>query len=94
MKHLFTALFVLTSVATASAEVIDFSAETCQQFRGTSKDRLEVILGWLDGYYKRENDAPSMNLQVVSSNEKKLMDYCAEHPEVSLFTATAKLFDK
>jgi hypothetical protein len=55
---------------------------------------LEVILGWLDGYYKRENDAPSMNLQVVSSNEKKLMDYCAEHPEVSLFTATAKLFDK
>ena len=78
----------------AMAEDIDLSTWTCQKFQSASKDDVGVILAWLDGYYKDEDDPPVIDSSQFAANAKKLGDYCAAHPDVGLITATDKLFQK
>jgi acid stress chaperone HdeB len=76
------------------AEDIDLSTWTCHQFQAASKDDVGVILAWLDGYYKDEDDPPVINTDQFVANAKKLGEYCAAHPDIGLITATDKLFQK
>ena len=78
----------------AVADDIDLSAWTCHQFQSASKDDIGVILAWLDGYYKDEDDPPVINTTQFVANAKKLGQYCAAHPDIGLITATDKLFQK
>ncbi len=78
----------------AEAADIDLSDWTCRQFLSASKDDLAVIVAWLDGYYKDEDDPPVIDTTQFAANAKKLGDYCAAHPELGLITATDKLFQK
>ena len=78
----------------AMADDIDLSTWTCQQFQSASKDDIGVILAWLDGYYKDEDDPPVINTTQFVANAKKLAEYCSAHPEIGLITATDKLFQK
>ena len=73
---------------------IDLSTWTCHQFQSASKDDVGVILAWLDGYYKNEDDPPVIDTDQFVANAKKLGDYCAAHPDIGLITATDKLFQK
>ncbi len=60
MKML-AALFLgcaLVSGGAARAEKIDFSTTTCKQFMESHKDAMGVVLAWLDGYYRDEDDPP------------------------------------
>ena len=76
----------------AFAEDIDLSTWTCKQFQSAGKDDVGVILAWLDGYYKEEGDPPVIDTNQFVANAKKLGQYCTEHPEIGLITATDKLF--
>jgi acid stress chaperone HdeB len=76
------------------AEDIDLSTWTCQKFQSASKDDISVILAWLDGYYKDEDDPPVINTTQFVANAKKLGEYCSTHPDLGLITATDKLFQK
>ncbi|MGA2895224.1 MAG: HdeA/HdeB family chaperone [Xanthobacteraceae bacterium] len=78
----------------AFADDIDLARWTCQQFLSASKDDIGVILAWLDGYYKDEDDPPVIDTGQFVANAKKLGDYCAAHPDSGLITATDKLFQK
>ena len=78
----------------AVADDIDLSTWTCHQFQSASKDDIGVILAWLDGYYKDEDDPPVINTTQFVANAKKLGQYCAAHPDIGLITATDKLFQK
>jgi acid stress chaperone HdeB len=78
----------------ARAEDIDLSTWTCQQFQSASKDDIGIILAWLDGYYKDEDDPPVIDTDQFVANAKKLGEYCSAHPDVGLITATDKLFQK
>src|SRR5271156_5618222 len=80
--------------APAVAEDIDLSTWTCQKFQSASKDDIGVILSWLDGYYKDEDDPPVIDTTQFVANAKKLGEYCAAHPDAGLITATDKLFQK
>ena len=40
------------------AEKIDFSTTTCKQFLEGHKDAIGLVLAWLDGYYRDEDDPP------------------------------------
>src|SRR5579862_1275796 len=80
--------------ATAGATDIDLSTWTCKQFQSASKDDVGVILAWLDGYYRDEDDPPIINTDQFVANAKKLGQYCAAHPDIGLITATDKLFQK
>jgi acid stress chaperone HdeB len=76
------------------AEDIDLSTWTCRQFQSASQDDIGVILSWLDGYYKDEDDPPVIDTTKFVANAKKLGDYCSAHPDIGLITATDKLFQK
>jgi len=78
----------------AVADDIDLSTWTCHQFQSASKDDIGVILAWLDGYYKDEDDPPVINTTQFVANARKLGQYCAAHPDIGLITATDKLFQK
>ena len=78
----------------AKAEDIDLSTWTCTQFQSASKDSISIILAWLDGYYRDEDDPPVIETDKFVDNAKKLGRYCSDHPDVGLITATDKLFQK
>jgi acid stress chaperone HdeB len=76
----------------ASAADIDLSTWTCQKFQSASKDDVGVILAWLDGYYRGDDDPPVINTDKFVANAKKLGEYCSAHPDIGLITATDQLF--
>jgi acid stress chaperone HdeB len=78
----------------AMAEDIDLSAWSCGKFLSASKEDVGVILAWLDGYYKEENEPPVINTEDLVTKAKSLGEYCAAHPDTSLIDATDKLFQK
>jgi len=80
--------------APGQADDIDLSTWTCHQFQSASRDDIGVILAWLDGYYKDEDDPPVIDTTQFVANAKKLGEYCSAHPDIGLITATDKLFQK
>jgi len=95
MRRLVVALAAASLFAwcnAAAAEEIDLSTWTCKKFQTADKDEIGVILAWLDGYYKDEDDPPIIDTDKFVGNAKKLGEYCSAHPNVGLITATDKLF--
>ena len=82
----------LVSGGAARAEKIDFSTTTCKQFLEGHKDSIGVVLAWLDGYYQDASAPPSIDKERFIVIAKKIGEYCAKHPDVSLITATDELF--
>ena len=96
MKTIVAALMaaVLLSAAPAKASNIDLSAWSCKQFQSASKDDAALILAWLDGYYRAEDDPPIVDTNQLAANAKKLDAYCATHPDMRLMTAADTLFER
>ena len=96
MKIIATTLAVVLIAGSlpAAASDIDLSIWTCREFKTASKDDVTVILAWLDGYYKQEDDPPVINTDQFVASAKKLGEYCAAHPDIGLITATDKLFQR
>ena len=78
----------------ALAEDIDLAAWSCNKFMNASKEDVGVILAWLDGYYKEENEPPLIDTDELVAKARKLGEYCTAHPEINLIEATDKLFQK
>ena len=78
--------------ATAFAEDIDLSTWTCKKFQSADKETIGIILTWLDGYYKDQDDPPIIETDTFVDNAKKLGEYCSGHPDIGLITAADKLF--
>jgi acid stress chaperone HdeB len=87
------AAFLMWSAPVSAAD-IDLSTWTCQRFQSASKEDIGIILSWLDGYYKDEDDPPVIDTDLFVENAKKLGEYCSAHPDTGLITATDKLFQK
>ena len=82
----------LWAACAAHAHEIDLSAWTCREFQSAGKEDIGIILAWLDGYYRGEDDPPVIDTEEFVANAKKLGDYCAAHPDASLITATDQVF--
>jgi acid stress chaperone HdeB len=78
----------------AVADDIDLSAWTCQHFMTASKEDVGVILAWLDGYYKEEDEPPVIDTEQLVGKAKRLGEYCAANPDSPLIDVTDKLFQK
>ena len=76
----------------ASATDIDLSTWTCKQFLTADQETIKLILTWLDGYYKDQEDPPVIETDQFVANAKKLGEYCGDHPDQGLITAADKLF--
>jgi acid stress chaperone HdeB len=84
----------VSAATLALADDIDLSTWTCKRLQSASKDDIGIILAWLDGYYKDEDDPPVIDTTKFVDNAKKLGEYCAAHPDIGLITAMDKLFQK
>ena len=84
----------LVSVSAAHASDIDLSTWTCRQFVSANKDDIGVILAWMDGYYRGEDDPPVIDTEKFVANAKKLGEFCAAHPDTGIITAADELFAK
>ena len=84
---------MLACSAPGFAEDIDLSTCTCRQFQSASQDDIGVILSWLDGYYKDEDDPPVIETDKFVANAKKLAEYCVAHPDNGLITAADKVLN-
>ena len=80
--------------AMADANEIDLSTWTCKQFQSAGKDEVTLILAWLDGYYRAEDDPPIIDSNQLDANAKKLNTYCAAHPDTKVITAADSLFER
>jgi acid stress chaperone HdeB len=88
------AIGLLAGGMSASASSIDLSTWSCAKFQSADKDDIGVILAWMDGYYRGEDDPPVIDTEKFIANAKKLGEYCAAHPETGIITAADELFAK
>jgi len=88
------AIGLFASGTSASATSIDLSTWSCAKFQSADKDDIGVILAWMDGYYRGEDDPPVIDTEKFIANAKKLGEYCAAHPEPGIITAADELFAK
>jgi len=78
----------------AGASSIDLSSWTCAKYQTASKDEVTLILAWLDGYYREEDDPAVIDTDKLAANGKKLSEYCSANADSNLITATDKVFSK
>ena len=78
----------------AQSASIDLSTWTCAKFQAADKDDIGVILAWMDGYYRSEDDPPVIDTEKFVANAKKLGQYCSQHPDLGIITAADELFSK
>lgn len=90
---LFASAFVLSS-APASAVVLDLSTMSCKQFIDGGDDEIKMVLTWLDGWYKGDEDEAIIDTDIFVDNAKKFGKFCAENPSISIVNAADKILGK
>ena len=95
MKYVagFLAAAILACSSPALAEDIDLPTWTCKKFQTADKETIGIILTWLDGYYKDQDDPPVIETDKFVDNAKELGQYCSAHPDQGLITAADKVFN-
>jgi acid stress chaperone HdeB len=95
MKTFVTALLAaLLLGAPARAQVVNLSTITCKDFLANSKDKIDLIAMWLDGYYTDDDVPAVVDFGKMREKAAKLGDYCAKNPSVGLTTAAEQIMGK
>jgi acid stress chaperone HdeB len=82
------------AAAPAHAVVLDLSTVTCKQFIESDKDEINMIMIWLDGWYKGDEDEAIIDTDVYVANAKKFGTYCAANPTISVVNAAEQILGK
>jgi acid stress chaperone HdeB len=90
---LFAAALLLSSVP-ARAVVLDLSTMTCKQFIEGGDDEIKMVLTWMDGWYKGDEDEAIIDTDVFVDNAKKFGKFCAANPTISIVNAAEKILGK
>lgn len=90
---LFAAVLSLSSVA-AHAAKIDLATMSCKQFLESGDDTIKMVLTWMDGWYKGDEDNAIIDTDVFVENAKKFGSYCGKNPNVSIVTAADEVLGK
>ena len=97
MKTTFSILFVaalsLSSVP-AHATKLDLSTMSCKQFLESGDDTIKLVLTWMDGWYKGDEDNAIIDTRRVRDNAKKIGTCCRNNPTVSIVTAADEVLGK
>jgi acid stress chaperone HdeB len=93
VSMLFAAALVLPSVS-ANAVVLDLSTMTCKQFIEGGDDEIKMVLTWMDGWYKGDEDEAIIDTDVFVDNAKKFGAFCAANPTISIVNAAEKILGK
>ena len=79
------------AVLPAYAVVLDLATMSCKQFIDSKPDDIQMVLTWIDGWYKGDSDEALIDTEVFIANAKKFGAYCAANPNVSIVTAAEKI---
>src|SRR5271167_1445296 len=90
---LFAAAMMLSSVP-AHAVVLDLSTLSCKQFLEGGDDEIKMVLTWMDGWYKGDQDEAIIDTDVFVDNAKKFGEFCAKNPTISIVNAAEKILGK
>jgi acid stress chaperone HdeB len=90
---LFAAALTLSS-APAHAVVLDLSTMSCKQFIEGGDDEIKMVLTWMDGWYKGDEDNAIIDTDVFVENAKKFGTYCAKNPTISIVNAAEAILGK
>lgn len=82
----------LLGAVPASAATIDFSKITCKEFFDTHKGDATLLLAWLSGYSREDNDPPVLDIDEFNADAKKMSTYCAAHPTETMSKAADEIF--
>jgi acid stress chaperone HdeB len=82
------------SSAPAHAVVLDLSTLTCKQFIEGGDDEIKMVLTWMDGWYKGDEDEAIIDTDVFVDNAKKFGAFCAANPTISIVNAAEKILGK
>ena len=93
ISMLFAAAFALSSMP-AQAVVLDLSTMTCKQFIEGGDDEIKMVLTWMDGWYKGDEDEAIIDTDVFVDNAKKFGTFCAANPTISIVNAAEKILGK
>ena len=90
---LFATAFVM-SAAPAHAVKLDLSTMSCKQFLDSGDDTIKLVLTWMDGWYKGDEDEAIIDTDVFVDNAKKFGAFCAANPTISIVNAAEKILGK
>ena len=93
MRAVLAATIIFGFASVSDPKEIDLSKMTCQQFLQSSKDEVEMIMTWLDGYYHEEGSTPIFNTEELADDAKSLSEFYTANPTVSIAQAAEKVFN-
>jgi acid stress chaperone HdeB len=76
------------------AVVLDLSTMSCKQFIEGGDDEIKMVLTWMDGWYKGDEDDAIIDTEVFVANAKKFGTFCAANPTISIVNAAEKILGK
>jgi acid stress chaperone HdeB len=97
MKPFYTMVAVVgltLASAPAHAVVLDLSTMSCKQFIEGGDDEIKMVLTWMDGWYKGDEDEAIIDTEVFVANAKKFGTFCAANPNISIVNAAEKILGK
>jgi len=74
--------------------VLDLSTLSCKEFLAGGDDEIKMVLTWMDGWYKGDDDKAIIDTNVFVENAKKFGAYCAANPSISIVNATEEILGK
>ncbi|MDA9505109.1 hypothetical protein XI09_10490 [Bradyrhizobium sp. CCBAU 11386] len=93
LSILFAAALSLSSMP-ADAAKYDLSTMSCKQFLESGDDTIKLVLTWMDGWYKGDEDNAIIDTEVFVENAKQFGAYCGKNPNVSIVTAADEVLGK
>jgi acid stress chaperone HdeB len=90
---LFAASLALSSMP-ARAVVLDLLTMSCKQFVEGGDDEIKMVLTWMDGWYKGDEENAIIDTDVFVENAKQFGSYCGKNPNVSIVTAADEVLGK
>ena len=93
LSLLFAAALSLSSMP-AHATKIDLATMSCKQFVESGDDTIKMVLTWMDGWYKGDEDNAIIDTDVFVENAKKFGSYCGKNPTMSIVNAAEAVLGK
>ena len=81
-------------VGAANAVVFDLSTMTCKQFLESGDDTIKLVLTWMDGWYKGDEDKAVIDTDVFVESAKQFGAYCGKNPTISIVNAAEEILGK
>jgi acid stress chaperone HdeB len=93
LSLLFAATLSLSSMP-AHATKLDLATMSCKQFLESGYDTIKMVLTWMDGWYKGDEENAIIDTDVFVENAKKFGTYCGKNPSISIVNAAEAVLGK